>query len=68
MVRVLPVGVTVCRKGEPVEHWIGIIDGLVKMTSVIRSSYLTLSRRKLTLRSATIASGPWQCAQVALAR
>ena len=33
-VRVLPVGVPVCRKGEPVEHWIGIIDGLVKMTSV----------------------------------
>jgi CRP-like cAMP-binding protein len=33
-VRVLPVGVPVCRKGETVEHWIGIIDGLVKMTSV----------------------------------
>jgi CRP/FNR family cyclic AMP-dependent transcriptional regulator len=32
--RVLPVGVPVCRKGEPVEHWIGVIDGLVKMTSV----------------------------------
>jgi CRP/FNR family cyclic AMP-dependent transcriptional regulator len=32
--RVLPVGVPVCRKGEPVEHWIGLIDGLVKMTSV----------------------------------
>ena len=34
MVRDLPVGVPVCRKGEPVEHWIGLIDGLVKMTSV----------------------------------
>lgn len=33
-VRELPVGVPVCRKGEPVEHWIGLIDGLVKMTSV----------------------------------
>ena len=32
--RDLPVGVPVCRKGEPVEHWIGLIDGLVKMTSV----------------------------------
>ena len=32
--RILPVGVPVCRKGEPVEHWIGLIDGLVKMTSV----------------------------------
>jgi CRP/FNR family cyclic AMP-dependent transcriptional regulator len=34
LVRVLPVGVPVCRKGEAVEHWIGLIDGLVKMTSV----------------------------------
>ena len=33
-VRDLPVGVPVCRKGEAVEHWIGVIDGLVKMTSV----------------------------------
>jgi CRP-like cAMP-binding protein len=33
-VRDLPVGVPVCRKGEPVEHWIGVIDGLVKLTSV----------------------------------
>ena len=33
-VRELPVGVPVCRKGEVVEHWIGVIDGLVKMTSV----------------------------------
>ena len=32
--RTLPVGVPVCRKGEPVEHWIGLVDGLVKMTSV----------------------------------
>lgn len=34
LVRELPVGVPVCRKGEVVEHWIGLIDGLVKMTSV----------------------------------
>lgn len=34
LVRVLPVGVPVCRKGETVEHWIGLIDGLLKMTSV----------------------------------
>jgi CRP/FNR family cyclic AMP-dependent transcriptional regulator len=33
-VRTLPVGVPVCRKGEAVDHWIGLIDGLVKMTSV----------------------------------
>lgn len=34
VVRDLPVGVPVCRKGEAVEHWIGVVDGLVKMTSV----------------------------------
>jgi CRP/FNR family cyclic AMP-dependent transcriptional regulator len=34
VVRMLPVGVPVCRKGEPVESWIGVIDGLVKMTSM----------------------------------
>ena len=34
LVRELPVGVPVCRKGEAVEHWIGVVDGLVKMTSV----------------------------------
>jgi CRP-like cAMP-binding protein len=33
-VRDFPAGTHVCRKGEPVEHWIGIVDGLVKMTSV----------------------------------
>jgi CRP/FNR family transcriptional regulator, cyclic AMP receptor protein len=33
-VRELPVGVPVCRKGERVEHWIGVVDGLVKMTGV----------------------------------
>jgi len=24
----------VCRKGEPVDHWIGVVDGLVKMANV----------------------------------
>lgn len=27
----------VCRKGEPVEHWIGVIDGMVKMNNFSRS-------------------------------
>jgi CRP-like cAMP-binding protein len=34
VVRDFPAGAYVCRKGEPVEHWIGVVDGLVKMTSV----------------------------------
>ena len=33
VVRDFPAGSFVCRKGEPVLHWIGLIDGLVKMTS-----------------------------------
>ena len=34
LVRDVDAGGLVCRKGERVEHWIGVIDGLVKMTSV----------------------------------
>ena len=33
-VREFAPGAFVCRKGEPVEHWVGVVDGLVKMTSV----------------------------------
>ncbi|MEO5694997.1 MAG: Crp/Fnr family transcriptional regulator [Usitatibacter sp.] len=50
-VRELPVGVPVCRKGEPVEHWIGLIDGLVKMTSV------TVEGKTTTFTGVT--SGGW---------
>jgi CRP/FNR family cyclic AMP-dependent transcriptional regulator len=32
--RHIPKGGYVCRKGEPVEHWIGVIAGLVKMVNV----------------------------------
>ena len=32
--RSVPAGGFVCRKGEEVEHWIGVIDGLVKMASL----------------------------------
>jgi CRP/FNR family transcriptional regulator, cyclic AMP receptor protein len=32
--RFVPAGGYVCRKGEPVEYWIGTIDGLLKMSSV----------------------------------
>ena len=51
LVRDFPVGVPVCRKGEPVEHWIGLIDGLVKMTSV------TPEGKTTTLTGVT--SGGW---------
>ena len=30
--RQVPAGDFVCRKGEPVEHWLGVIDGLLKLT------------------------------------
>lgn len=32
--RDVAAGTLVCRKGEPVEAWIGIVDGLVKMANV----------------------------------
>lgn len=32
--RVVPKGGYVCHKGEPVRHWIGVVDGLVKITTV----------------------------------
>jgi CRP-like cAMP-binding protein len=32
--RLVPAGGYACRNGEPVEHWIGAIDGLLKMSSV----------------------------------
>jgi CRP-like cAMP-binding protein len=34
VVRELPADGLVCRKGERVEHWIGVVDGLVKIASV----------------------------------
>jgi CRP/FNR family cyclic AMP-dependent transcriptional regulator len=33
-IRSISVGGSVCRKGEPAEHWIGVLDGLVKVVSV----------------------------------
>ena len=29
----VPAGAYVCHKGEPVEHWIGVIEGLVKISN-----------------------------------
>lgn len=34
LVRPAPAGTLVCRKGEAVEHWIGVVEGLVKMANV----------------------------------
>jgi CRP/FNR family transcriptional regulator, cyclic AMP receptor protein len=51
LVRDLPVGVPVCRKGEAVEHWIGLVDGLVKMTSV--------SPEGKTMTFTGVTSGGW---------
>jgi CRP/FNR family transcriptional regulator, cyclic AMP receptor protein len=35
--RQIPAGGFVCRKGEAVEHWIGVVDGLVKICSDLES-------------------------------
>jgi CRP/FNR family cyclic AMP-dependent transcriptional regulator len=32
--RTVPAGGYVCRKGDPVDHWIGVVEGLLKMSSV----------------------------------
>ncbi len=39
--RRVAAGEYVCRKGEAVEHWIGILEGLVKMTSLSPTGKLT---------------------------
>ena len=31
--RRIPAGTLICRKGEQVEHWFGVIDGLLKLSS-----------------------------------
>ena len=51
VVRDFPTGGFVCRKGETIEHWIGLVDGLVKMTSV------TAAGKTTTLTGVT--SGGW---------
>ena len=32
--RFVPAGAFVCRKGDPVDHWMGVIDGFLKMSSI----------------------------------
>jgi CRP/FNR family transcriptional regulator, cyclic AMP receptor protein len=39
--REFAAGSHVCRKGERVEHWIGIVEGLVKMASLSSAGKLT---------------------------
>jgi CRP/FNR family cyclic AMP-dependent transcriptional regulator len=39
--RRVEAGGYVCRKGEPVEHWIGIVEGLVKMAGLSATGKLT---------------------------
>jgi CRP-like cAMP-binding protein len=35
--RKVDAGGFVCRRGEPVEHWFGVVDGLLKLTSDLES-------------------------------
>lgn len=32
--RFIPAGGYVCRKGDPVDHWMGVLDGFLKMSSI----------------------------------
>jgi CRP-like cAMP-binding protein len=49
--RDVAAGAFVCRKGEPVEHWIGVIDGLLKI------SIVSPAGRAMTLTG--VAAGGW---------
>jgi CRP/FNR family cyclic AMP-dependent transcriptional regulator len=49
--RAVPAGGYVCRKGEPVNHWIGIIDGLVELGTV------SLSGKEATLTGVPSSGG-----------
>jgi CRP/FNR family transcriptional regulator, cyclic AMP receptor protein len=46
-----PAGGFVCRRGAPVEHWVGVIDGLVKMSRAASSGK--------TVSLTGISSGGW---------
>ena len=39
--RKVSAGAYICRKGEPVENWIGVIDGLVKMSNLSAGGKMT---------------------------
>jgi CRP-like cAMP-binding protein len=39
--RAVASGGYVCRKGEPVEHWVGVIEGLVKLSATTAEGKLT---------------------------
>lgn len=49
--RKIPAGGYVCRKGDPVAHWIGVHEGLLKMSSV--------SPEGKTVSFAGMANGGW---------
>jgi CRP/FNR family cyclic AMP-dependent transcriptional regulator len=38
--RSVPAGGFACRKGEPVDHWIGVIEGLLKLSNISPSGKL----------------------------
>ncbi len=41
VVRSVPAGAFVCMKGEPVDHWMGVVEGLVKMACNRRTGKTT---------------------------
>lgn len=40
-VKRVPAGAAVCKKGEPVEHWVGVVSGLAKMSLFSAEGKLT---------------------------
>lgn len=49
--RYIPAGGYVCRKGEPVDHWMGVVEGFLKMSSI--------SPEGKTVTFSCILSGGW---------
>ena len=70
--RVYPKGGTVFRAGDPSEHWIGVIDGLAKMTIISAegqaTSFVAVGTgawfgEGTVIRRGPVATTAWCCAR-----
>ncbi len=68
--RSLPPGGFLCQKGEPVEHWIGVVDGLAKMSSVSSegrtASFTGIPPRAWFGEGSVMRGGHWRYDAIAL--
>lgn len=68
--RTVPSGGFLCHKGEPVEYWIGVIEGLAKMSSVSpegrMASFTGIPRGAWFGEGSVLRGGDWRFDAVAL--